>query len=58
MHYMQGNDRNYRVGQTRSVTVFSLIAPGTIDERIMRILREKEELQASLDGDPATTINF
>ena len=55
LHYMQGNDRNYRIGQTRSVTVLSLIAPETIDARIMKALREKEALQNLVDG-PADTV--
>ncbi len=54
MHYMQGNDRPYRHGQTRSVTVFHLIASGTIDARIMNVLAEKEQVMLSLEGDGAS----
>ena len=48
--YMQGNDRPYRAGQTRSVTVLHLLAPGTVDARMMTVLRDKEQVMMALDG--------
>lgn len=40
----QATDRAYRIGQTKGVQVFSLIASGTIEERILMLQQEKKEL--------------
>lgn len=40
----QATDRAYRIGQTKGVQVFSLIASGTIEERIVLLQQEKKEL--------------
>ena len=40
----QATDRAYRIGQTKGVQVFSLIASGTIEERILLLQQEKKEL--------------
>lgn len=40
----QATDRAYRIGQTRGVQVFSLIAAGTVEERILRLQRAKTAL--------------
>ena len=37
----QATDRAYRIGQTKGVQVFSLIAAGTIEERIVLLQEEK-----------------
>lgn len=44
-HWLQAQDRLHRVGQTKSVQVISLVARGTVDEKIERALAEKESLQ-------------
>lgn len=41
----QAADRAHRLGQTKQVTVYRLITRGTIEERILRRAREKEEVQ-------------
>jgi DNA helicase INO80 len=38
-------DRAHRLGQTRQVTVYSLITTGTIEERILNRAKQKDEIQ-------------
>lgn len=45
-HYQQANARLHRQGQTRPVTVFRLIATGTIDERMAAAVARKSSSQA------------
>ena len=40
----QAEDRAYRMGQTRVVMVHRLVMTGTIEERVDKILEEKETL--------------
>ncbi|MBP3656956.1 MAG: SNF2 helicase associated domain-containing protein [Clostridia bacterium] len=40
----QATDRAYRIGQTRGVQVISLIAAGTVEERILRLQQAKSAL--------------
>jgi superfamily II DNA or RNA helicase len=44
----QASDRAHRIGQTRPVTVYRLIATGTIEERIVELHRKKRDLADSL----------
>lgn len=46
--YQQFNARLHRQGQEQGVIVHHLVALGTMDERVMRALREKDEGQSSL----------
>lgn len=46
--YQQFNARLYRQGQTRPVRIVHLVAKGTIDERVMRVLEDKEAQQSGL----------
>ena len=47
--YQQCVCRLYRQGQTEgTVTIIHLISQGTIDEKIMKALSEKDNTQASL----------
>ncbi|MEE0026039.1 MAG: DEAD/DEAH box helicase, partial [Atopobiaceae bacterium] len=48
----QATDRAHRIGQTREVTVYEVIAAGTIEERILELQRTKAELaDAVVQGD-------
>lgn len=40
----QSEDRAHRMGQTRSVTYIDLIAEGTVDETVVKALREKKDV--------------
>ena len=44
----QASDRAHRIGQTRPVTVYRLVAKGTVEEKIVRLHREKRDLAESL----------
>ena len=47
----QATDRAHRIGQTRPVTVYRLVARGTIEEGILALHKDKRELVAALlDG--------
>lgn len=55
----QATDRAHRIGQERPVTVYRLVAKGTIEERILEMHANKRELVAGvLDGaDRAAKLN-
>ena len=44
----QASDRAHRIGQTRPVTVYRLIAEGTIEQGILSLHRDKRELVDAL----------
>ena len=44
----QATDRAHRIGQTRDVTVYKLVAQGTIEERILALQARKAALASSL----------
>lgn len=47
----QASDRAYRIGQERPVTIYRLIAAGTVEEKILRLHATKKSLaDALLDG--------
>lgn len=56
----QAEDRSCRIGQTKPVNVSTLIAPGTLDERIQGVLVEKsqvlDKLLAGGDNNPAVLL--
>lgn len=50
--YSQARDRIYRIGQTKNVTVYNLIAKGTVDERVNYLIETKKGMSDYLvDGD-------
>ncbi|MDP2310843.1 MAG: DEAD/DEAH box helicase [Pseudomonadota bacterium] len=50
----QASDRAHRIGQTQPVTVYRLVARGTIEEQILALHADKRELVAGLlDGSGA-----
>lgn len=48
---LQSEDRAHRIGQTKSVTYVDLIARGTVDEKIIKSLREKMDVASQVLGD-------
>jgi superfamily II DNA or RNA helicase len=52
----QAADRAHRIGQHRPVTIYKLVASGTVEEQIVRLQDHKRELmRAVFDGDAAAT---
>jgi superfamily II DNA or RNA helicase len=50
----QATDRAHRIGQTRVVTSYKLIARGTVEEKILNLqARKREVIQAMLGGEQA-----
>ncbi|GAA5495399.1 hypothetical protein Rhal01_01574 [Rubritalea halochordaticola] len=47
----QATDRAYRIGQTRPVTVYKLIAKGTVEEKILKLQQRKKGLIGAAIGD-------
>lgn len=48
---LQSEDRAHRIGQEHPVNYIDLIAPGTVDEHIVRALRSKFDIAAQITGD-------
>ena len=48
---MQSEDRAHRIGQKEHVTYIDLIAEGTIDERIVKALRDKMDVASVVMGE-------
>ena len=48
---LQSEDRAHRIGQTKSVTYIDLIAPKTIDEKIVEALRSKIDIASTVLGE-------
>ena len=47
----QASDRAHRIGQERPVTIYRLIMQDSIEERILRLHRDKRDLASELlDG--------
>jgi SNF2 family DNA or RNA helicase len=49
----QATDRAHRIGQTRVVSVYRLVAAGTIEEKILQLKQKKRELVASVLSEDA-----
>ncbi len=49
----QATDRAHRIGQTRSVSVYRLIAAGTIEEALLRLKERKRALASVVAADEA-----
>lgn len=50
---LQSEDRAHRIGQTSPVHIIDLAAVDSIDEKIIDILRSKQEMAAYIQGDEA-----
>ena len=44
----QAEDRAHRIGQKRPVTIYRLVAEGTVDENIYRLAERKKELSDTI----------
>lgn len=47
-HYLQGNRRIYRAGQTQKTETIVIIAPGTVEEKVYQKLQDKDLRQGSM----------
>jgi len=47
----QSEDRNHRKGQDQKVVYIDLVARGTIDEHIIKLLRAKKDVASQVTGD-------
>ena len=52
-HRIQSEDRAHRLGQKNKVLYIDLISPNTIDEKIVKALRQKIDLGAKVLGEEA-----
>lgn len=48
---LQSEDRLHRIGQENKVTYIDIVCPGTIDEKVLGILREKKDVADILNQD-------
>jgi SNF2 family DNA or RNA helicase len=44
----QASDRAHRIGQTRPVTIYRLVAENTIEQKIVKLHQHKRDLAESL----------
>jgi len=54
-HRIQSEDRAHRIGQTKSVNYVDLCTQGTIDEKIIKALRAKKNIAATVLGEDITS---
>ncbi|MGZ4798169.1 MAG: DEAD/DEAH box helicase [Acidimicrobiia bacterium] len=52
----QASDRVWRIGQTRGVEVHTLVCPGTIEERIAKVIEAKRALAGSVIASTETMV--
>ena len=48
---LQSEDRCHRVGQNKSVSYIDIVAPGTVDDHIVKALKNKLDVASSITGD-------
>jgi len=51
VHYLQSQDRIHRISQTKECKIFKILAKGTIDEYIDRVIDVKKEIAGYVQGD-------
>lgn len=54
----QAEDRIHRKGQTRPVTYYDIVAKGTIDAKVLKVLKGKQTLSNKLTGDDLRRIVY
>jgi len=47
-HFLQGNRRIYRAGQTQKTETIVVLAPNTVEEGVFKKLQEKDVRQGSM----------
>lgn len=47
-HYLQALDRSHRIGQTRKVTVYTMLGEGSVEEGVYAALQAKEDIRSAL----------
>lgn len=47
---LQAEDRNHRIGQSRPVSLTTMVAPGTLDEQVQKVLAAKAKVLEPLLG--------
>ena len=47
-HYLQGNRRIYRAGQTKKTETIVVLAPGTVEEKVYQKLQDKDARQSTM----------
>ena len=48
---LQSEDRAHRIGQEHKVNIVDIIAPGTVDDKIVKNLRDKVSIASTITGD-------
>jgi SNF2 family DNA or RNA helicase len=54
----QSEDRCHRIGQTKSVIYIDMLAKGTLDFRVLSVLRDKKDVQQMILGDRESAIQL
>lgn len=52
---LQSEDRAHRIGQSKNVTYVDLICPGTVDEKIVKALKDKIDIASQVLGEELKT---
>lgn len=47
---VQSEDRLHRIGQTKSVTYIDMVARGTMEERVLQVLKSKKDVASAILG--------
>lgn len=55
---LQSEDRNHRIGTTGTVTVIDFVVKGTLDERLLQLLKSKSDLATEILGDSRKLLNL
>ncbi len=51
---VQSEDRAHRIGQRNNVTYIDMVSPGTIDEKVLTALQNKQNIASTVLGEELT----